>query len=93
MREINGYIDFVFNENTAPPGSVMTNKFCMWTISPTVPTERFSYNMTIRNVNLTCAGDADSITINYFNQSSDQSNLGFPNPGDSRNPYVCLCDT
>ncbi|ODN01510.1 putative endo-beta-1,4-glucanase D [Orchesella cincta] len=69
QRDNRGIIDFTFNENTAPPGIATGKKFCMWTISPTVPSEHLTYNMTIRNVNLDCAA-GDRITITYFNQTN-----------------------
>ncbi|CAL8143852.1 unnamed protein product [Orchesella dallaii] len=68
QRDMRGYIDFAFDDNTAPPGIASGKKFCMWTISPTVPSEQFRYNLTIRNVNLDCDA-GDKITINYFNET------------------------
>lgn len=88
QREVRGRIDFKFDDNTAPPGIAMSNKFCMWTISPTVPTEQYRYNITIRNVNLNC-DEGDSIAINYFNASSDSTNLGWsdePNDNEEGQP-------
>lgn len=88
MRETRGNIDFRFNQDTAPPDVAQGRKICMWTISPTIPTEQFRYNWTIRNVNLNCAA-GDRIAINFFQEESNSTSLGNSVPGGQSNP-LCI---
>jgi hypothetical protein len=90
QRQNNGYLDFRFNAETAPPETAQRRKICQWVISPTVPSEQNRYNITIRNVNLNCASGGDWIALNFFDETVANTTTDvFGSGGQLQNP-LCI---